>query len=162
MNGEPLTKTLSRHTPGPWEWWTSNSWRRLKRDDRGITQNVLEPYVCRDGHPDLTISEADMALIAAAPDLLASLIDVLETFSLGPLGAAAKYGPDVDLRAIEEAAVSNARAAIDKARPSHERTQKITVCASCLRASCWQGEFYCDDYKSAGTVEKTIDDGTQS
>ncbi len=59
------------HTPGPWRWWTSNSWRRLKHDDRGITQNVLEPYVCRDGHPDLSVSAADMALIAAAPELLA-------------------------------------------------------------------------------------------
>lgn len=32
----------------------------------------------------------------------------------------------------------------------------ITVCASCLRASCWQGEFYCDEYKTANTIEKPI------
>lgn len=32
----------------------------------------------------------------------------------------------------------------------------VTVCASCLRASCWQGEFYCDDYKFADTVEKSV------
>lgn len=31
----------------------------------------------------------------------------------------------------------------------------ITVCDSCLQASCWQGIFYCDDYKTAGTVQKT-------
>jgi hypothetical protein len=31
----------------------------------------------------------------------------------------------------------------------------ITVCASCLRASCWQGEFYCEDYQTADIVEKT-------
>lgn len=31
----------------------------------------------------------------------------------------------------------------------------ITVCDHCLQASCWQGEFYCDDYKWAGTVQKT-------
>lgn len=67
---------MSEHTPGPWKWWTSNSWRRLKRDDRGITQNVLEPYVCRDGHPDLSISDADMRLIAAAPELFAALQQV--------------------------------------------------------------------------------------
>jgi hypothetical protein len=30
----------------------------------------------------------------------------------------------------------------------------ITVCSECLRASCWQGEFYCDDYMDAGIVEK--------
>lgn len=31
----------------------------------------------------------------------------------------------------------------------------ITVCSACLRASCWQGAFYCEQYKTAGTVEKT-------
>jgi len=66
--------TMSAFTPGPWKWWTSNSWRRLKRDDLGITQNVLEPYVARDGHPDLTVNEADMALIAAAPLMYEALL----------------------------------------------------------------------------------------
>jgi hypothetical protein len=32
----------------------------------------------------------------------------------------------------------------------------VTVCDACLKASCWQGEFMCDDARSAGTVEKTI------
>jgi len=32
----------------------------------------------------------------------------------------------------------------------------VTVCDRCLQASCWQGEFYCDEYKTAGTVEKPI------
>lgn len=27
----------------------------------------------------------------------------------------------------------------------------ITVCDACLCASCWQGVFYCQRYKSAGT-----------
>lgn len=31
----------------------------------------------------------------------------------------------------------------------------VTVCDRCLRASCWQGEFYCDDYRIAGLIEKT-------
>lgn len=34
-------------------------------------------------------------------------------------------------------------------------TDLITVCDHCLQASCWQGIFYCDDYKTAGTVQKT-------
>ena len=58
------------HTRGPWVWHTSNSWKRLKLDDRGLLANVIEPRVCRDGHPDMIVSEADMKLIAAAPDLL--------------------------------------------------------------------------------------------
>lgn len=33
---------------------------------------------------------------------------------------------------------------------------EITVCAACLTASCWQGEFYCDNYKSANTKQITI------
>ena len=33
--------------------------------------------------------------------------------------------------------------------------ETITVCSACLQASCWHGEFYCDEYRTAGTVEKT-------
>jgi len=33
---------------------------------------------------------------------------------------------------------------------------KVTVCSACLRASCWQGQFYCDEYRTAGTVVKTV------
>ena len=35
-------------------------------------------------------------------------------------------------------------------------TDLVTVCSACLRASCWWGEFYCDEYKTAGTVDKTV------
>jgi hypothetical protein len=35
-------------------------------------------------------------------------------------------------------------------------SRMVTVCASCLMACCWQGEFYCDDYRRAGTVEKSV------
>jgi hypothetical protein len=31
----------------------------------------------------------------------------------------------------------------------------ITVCSGCLRASCWQGVFPCDEATAMGTVEKT-------
>lgn len=31
----------------------------------------------------------------------------------------------------------------------------VTVCDACLRASCWLGEFFCEDYIAAGTTEKT-------
>lgn len=34
-------------------------------------------------------------------------------------------------------------------------TELITVCDSCYHASCWQGIFYCDEYKTAGTTERT-------
>ena len=32
----------------------------------------------------------------------------------------------------------------------------ITVCAACLRACCWQGEFYCDGYRDADITKKTV------
>ncbi len=31
----------------------------------------------------------------------------------------------------------------------------ITVCDHCLMASCWLGDFMCEDYQFAGTVEMT-------
>lgn len=75
----PMKKHWSpTHTPWPWVWWTSNSWNRLKRDNLGQTENVLEPFVSRaDGHPDCIVSPADMALIAAAPDLFDALVSAV-------------------------------------------------------------------------------------
>lgn len=32
-------------------------------------------------------------------------------------------------------------------------TDLITVCDKCFQASCWQGEFYCEQYKTAGVVK---------
>ena len=32
----------------------------------------------------------------------------------------------------------------------------VTVCSYCLRASCWQGKFYCDHAKSAGVTELPV------
>lgn len=34
--------------------------------------------------------------------------------------------------------------------------QLVTVCDQCLKASCWQGEFFCDDYQTAGTFEVQV------
>lgn len=33
---------------------------------------------------------------------------------------------------------------------------KVEVCDSCLRACCWAGIFFCDEYMNAGIVTKTI------
>jgi hypothetical protein len=97
-------------TPAPWRWHTSNSWKRLKRDDHGICMNVLEPFVhWRDQHPDCTVSEADMALIAAAPELYAALRAVCDGIEGRP-----------DMRALlgftEHSWLNVARAALAKAR----------------------------------------------
>lgn len=59
----------AKYTKGKWKWWTSNSWKRLMSEHDGQTISVITPHVCRDGHPDINVSEADMKLIEAAPDL---------------------------------------------------------------------------------------------
>lgn len=65
---------MTIRTSGRWHWWTSNSWRRLGSDlGHGKTAWVLMPQVARDGCPDIAVTEPDMALIAAAPDLLTAL-----------------------------------------------------------------------------------------
>lgn len=71
---------MSGYTKGPWKWWTSNSFRRLSGPD-GKDGGVLCPTVSRsDGHPDLIVSKADMALIESAPDLLEALEDMVESY----------------------------------------------------------------------------------
>ena len=34
----------------------------------------------------------------------------------------------------------------------------VTVCAECLQASCWQGEFMCEKSRFAETIEMTIEE----
>ena len=38
---------------------------------------------------------------------------------------------------------------------AQDLTHLVTVCAKCLRASCWHGLEMCDEARGAGTVEKT-------
>jgi hypothetical protein len=107
--------TIKKHTPAPWhldsEVLEGKPLLRVRfrvvAKGRTITQCY---YSTGDEY-----AEADARLIAAAPELLAALKDILEVFSLGPLGAAAKYGPDVDVREIEARTVEAGHAAIAKA-----------------------------------------------
>jgi hypothetical protein len=39
---------------------------------------------------------------------------------------------------------------------TYDPSAPVTVCSECLRASCWQGIFYCEDYKRARTTRKPI------
>jgi hypothetical protein len=60
-----------KFTKGPWELWTSCSWRRFCTPDG---TPVVTPIVHHaDRHPDLIVSEADAHLIASAPELYAAL-----------------------------------------------------------------------------------------
>ena len=62
------------HTPGPWEWHTSNSYNRLGAGDEEIVYAVKY----RDGQPGIEWkNDADARLIAAAPDLLLGYEELL-------------------------------------------------------------------------------------
>lgn len=67
-------------TPGRWQWWTSNSWRRLKSElGTGTTRNVLEPYtVWHDKHPDCLVHDDDMDFIAASRTAVPALCEEVE------------------------------------------------------------------------------------
>lgn len=69
------------HTPGPWEWWTSNSFLRLSSKATGKDGDVIDSFKMSDGHTSLSVKHEDMALIASAPDLLAALQDFMSASS---------------------------------------------------------------------------------
>lgn len=37
------------YTPGPWKWWTSNSFLRLSSQATGKDGGVIDSYVMKDG-----------------------------------------------------------------------------------------------------------------
>lgn len=61
----------TKHTPGPWEFRTDGGWR-LYADGECIMGN--EQY-----YPWVPESAADWRLIAAAPELLSALCDLMQT-----------------------------------------------------------------------------------
>ncbi|WP_212646411.1 hypothetical protein [Delftia sp. PE138] len=75
-----------KHTPGPWEWWTSNSFRRLSSKATGKDGDVLYATVQpSDGHPDVELPNGgwngpDGCLIAAAPELLEALQAIFDDY----------------------------------------------------------------------------------
>lgn len=67
-------------TPGPWEWWTSNSWRRLKQgSERHRSLSILEPITAVDGQTDISVREEDMTFIAAARADVPALVAHIRT-----------------------------------------------------------------------------------
>lgn len=89
-------------TPGPWEWWTSNSFLRLSSKTTGRDGDVIDSFGMSDGATSLSVKADDMNLISAAPDLLEALQDLLIRVADDE-----EYGP--------EHAITRARAAISKA-----------------------------------------------
>ncbi|MGP2721823.1 ead/Ea22-like family protein [Serratia ureilytica] len=53
-------------TSGPWEWFTSNSMARLSSIPSGQDGDVISAFLASDGVPCVSVSQPDMAFIAAA------------------------------------------------------------------------------------------------
>lgn len=97
-----------KHTPGPWEWWTSNSFLRLSSQG-GKDGGVIDSYKMSDGHTSLSVKYADMSLIAAAPDLLEACLRARNQFY------AAGYEPKAGSMNPTECLLAQLIAAISKA-----------------------------------------------
>ncbi len=96
---EAVTALLDGVTDGPWKWWTSNSWKRLRHDGDASSKRVLTPLVAKDGCPDCEISQEDMAFIAAASDLVPALLaerDALHSEFLGMAELAERRFDELD------------------------------------------------------------------
>ncbi len=39
-----------------------------------------------------------------------------------------------------------------------KNTDLVTICYACLTASCYQGKFYCEDYRTAKTIKMCVKD----
>ena len=65
---------MSGHTPGPWKVWESDGGERLVDADDDDSRIAI-----------LRGSDADGRLIAAAPELLAALNDLMDLYGIGQL-----------------------------------------------------------------------------
>lgn len=84
---------MSNHTAGPWRYWTQ---KRTAGEDTCTFQNLNGEEVLRA--VTVTLAEADARLIAAAPELLAALRDVI-----GWVPGAAAWHTVAPLKAVEQA-----------------------------------------------------------
>jgi hypothetical protein len=64
----------TKHTPGPWEWVGRDLEQKGGEYKTVIGSEVSCGTFCYGGSVDMTVSEADARLIAAAPELLEALI----------------------------------------------------------------------------------------
>jgi hypothetical protein len=64
-------------TPYPWRWFTSNSHNRLSSEVTGKDGDVIHAYRASDGMFCVNVSQRDMPVIAAAPELLEALQEMV-------------------------------------------------------------------------------------
>lgn len=104
---------MSKHTKGPWTWWSKNNGRPAKYDLcklHGLNGHQIFSAYGGDGCRALGRDVEAMAnarLIAAAPDLLEALKSMLE--------GAEEMGGTTSRAAAHNAKVASARVAVAKA-----------------------------------------------
>ena len=73
---------MSKHTPGPWEVEQDGPWTLVRgRDPELPSDDIPGPLVCTPA--DNGYTQANAHLIAAAPDLLAALKEIVAGISVG-------------------------------------------------------------------------------
>ena len=98
-------------TPGPWGWrWKSGSLHQMAPDGR-FGPTVLTPTYSYDEGIGVVVSDADHALIEAAPDLYAAL-----TQAIGPLEYAYRNVSSVTADKVKQKILPAMRAALARAR----------------------------------------------
>ena len=106
---------MNKHTPGPWRKVTANDYKSLGvetvSDDIYARVTICEIQLAH-GEPfnsdENDEPKANARLIAAAPELLASLVAILETADIS-------FGEGEQAARVGNAVISQARAAIAKA-----------------------------------------------
>lgn len=58
-----LKELAAKATPGPWKWFTSNSYNRLSSIPGGKDGDIVSAFKATDGWPCLSVSQQNMAFI---------------------------------------------------------------------------------------------------
>lgn len=100
---------MSKHTPGPWSWYTRNGHKVAIDGPDGAEVARAEEY---GASAWIEVSEYDARLIAAAPDMLAALVEATAC-GMVPITSAAEGG--ASSYSAQVRCADNVRAAIAKA-----------------------------------------------
>ena len=69
-----LAAALAQLPPGPWEVWTSNSFRRISRSGGGDGDVLCGTIQPSDGHPDLSMNETQLRALCELRNCVADIL----------------------------------------------------------------------------------------
>lgn len=101
-----MRNQTAQHTPGPWRFHVRHSLH-----DGPVVDTLAGEFVASTADDDSGVGIADAKLIAAAPDMLAALEDLIKLAKIA-MGLANRDGADF----IIDEALSAARSAVAKAK----------------------------------------------